>query len=94
MKTGVMTMTIMMKMTMILIEIIVIICNDDEGGHADENNDGDRGKSAERAMFKVWYSFLSMSLLGKLLKIQHYIKYPLTALKGSEKASGYVIWNK
>ena len=62
MKTGVMTMTIMMKMTMIVIEIIVIICNDDEGGHADENNDGDRG-SAERAMFKVWYSFLSMSLL-------------------------------
>ena len=36
---------------------------DDEGGHADENNDGDRGKSTERAMFKVWYSFLSMSLL-------------------------------
>lgn len=63
MKTGVMTMTIMMKMTMIVIEIIVIIRNDDEGGHADENNDGDRGKSAERAMFKVWYSFLSMSLL-------------------------------
>ena len=48
---------------MIVIEIIVIISNDDEGGHADENNDGDRGKSAERAMFKVWYSFLSMSLL-------------------------------
>ena len=63
MKTEVMTMTIMMKMTMITIEIIVIICNDDEGGNADEKNDSGRGKSAERAMFKVWYSFLSMSLL-------------------------------
>ena len=51
MKTGVMTMTIMMKKTMITIEIIVIICNDDEGGNADEKNDGGRGKSAERAMF-------------------------------------------
>ena len=51
MTTGVMTMTIMMKMTMITIEIIVIICKDNEGGNADEKNDGSRGKSAERAMF-------------------------------------------
>ena len=42
-------------MTMIMIEIIVIIYHDEEGGNADENNDGDcshRGKSAERAMLK------------------------------------------
>ena len=46
--------------------MIVIIYNDEEGGNADENNDGDcsyRGKSAERAMFKVRYSSLSMRLL-------------------------------
>ena len=43
-----------MTMTMIIIEIFVIICNDDEGGNDDENNDGDCShwvKSTERAMF-------------------------------------------
>ena len=64
MKTAITTR--MMTMTMIMIEIIVIIYNNEEGGNADENNDGDcshRGKSAERAMFKVRYSSLSMRLL-------------------------------
>ena len=45
MKTAMMTM--MMTMTMIMIEIIVIIYNDEEGGNADENNDGDVTKEAK-----------------------------------------------
>ena len=82
---------------MIMIEIIMIICNDDEGGNADKNNDCDcshRGRSAERAIFKVRYFSLFMRLLWKLLRIQHYIRYTFTTLKESEKASGSVKWNK
>ena len=66
MKIAMMAIIMMMTMTMIMIEIIVINYNDNEGGNADDNNDGGcshRGKSAERAMFKVRYSSLSMSLL-------------------------------
>ena len=59
-------MTIMITVTMIMIEIIVIICSDDEGGNADENNGCDcshGGKRAERAMLKVRYCPLSLRLL-------------------------------
>ena len=66
MKIAMMTIMMMMTVTMIMIEIVVIIQSDDEVGNADENDDGNcghRGKSAERAMFKVRYSSLSMRLL-------------------------------
>ena len=51
---------------MIMIEIIVIVCYDDEYGNADKSNYGNfshRGKSAERAVFKVRYFSFSVRFL-------------------------------
>lgn len=65
MMTAMMTI-MMMTMTMIMIEIIVIVCYDDEYGNADKSNYGNfshRGKSAERAVFKVRYFSFSVRFL-------------------------------